>query len=68
MKLLNAVLLLGRSKLVVWVSDPPHNRKISINWFAKERTDMPPVDWVKQVEEEVSYQHSVDKAGVPFDS
>jgi hypothetical protein len=61
MKLIIAVLNLGKSKLETISEDRVgHRRKIDVTWLAKEKTNSPPVFWTESVEGEHDYQISYD--------
>jgi hypothetical protein len=65
MKIAHVVLHLGRQAMeVVAEQSPVRRRLVTINWMAKDGTDVPPDDWAKQVEAELSFQDSDPMSGI----
>lgn len=51
------VLHLGQSKLEAVVDDGTGmRRRVNLTWISRKRGDVPPDDWLAQVEGEVNYQ------------
>jgi hypothetical protein len=62
-KLLFAVLHLGKSKLEVTVQDGEgHRRRIEFTWLEKEQSDVVPSHWPSSIDGEVEYQRAEEHA------
>jgi phenylpyruvate tautomerase PptA (4-oxalocrotonate tautomerase family) len=63
MRLVSAVLHLGKAKMEVVVQDVDgHRRRIDFQWSAKEVSDVPPDHWLSAVQGEIEFQRSEDLA------
>ncbi len=63
MKLRHVVLYPGKYRMEVLVDDPDGKaRLIEISWYAKVRTDVPPVTWWEMVTSEVELKRADDLA------
>lgn len=62
-KLLFAVLHLGKSKMEATVQDGDgHRRRIEFTWFEKNQSDVVPSHWPSAIDGEVEYQRAEEAA------
>lgn len=62
MKLQFVVLYKGQSRLdAVVEEDTGKRRRVGVSWLRKEKSDLPPADWLDQVLKEIEFQKSIEK-------
>lgn len=63
-KLINTVLYCGQGFLEATVDDVSgHRRRVKVTWATRDKTDIPPKDWLEMVEKEVQFQIDSEKVG-----